>query len=44
MPDPNRGLLTSKASLDMDGNVTQVGLPFVAVTSLLGNRIAQYCT
>ena len=44
MPDPNRGLLTSKASLDMDGNVNQVGLPFVAVVSRLGNRIAQYCT
>ncbi|WP_232096869.1 hypothetical protein [Comamonas thiooxydans] len=44
MPDPQRGLLTSKAGLDMDGNVTQVGLPFVAVASLLGNRIAQYCT
>lgn len=44
MPDPLRGPLTSKASLDMDGSVTQVGLPFVAVTSLLGNRIAQYCT
>ncbi|TYK67494.1 hypothetical protein FSY59_27200 [Comamonas sp. Z3] len=28
----------------MDGNVNRVGLPFVAVTSLLGNRIAQYCT
>lgn len=44
MPDPNRGLMTAKASLDTAGNVSQVGQPFVAVSSLLGNRIAQYCT
>ena len=44
MPDPLRGLLTSKANLDDKGNVTQVSGPFKAVTSLMGNRVAQYCT
>lgn len=44
MPDPLRGLLTSKANLDDKGNVTQVSGPFKAVASMMGNRIAQYCT
>ena len=43
IPDPHRGSVTAKASLDVAGNVSQVGLPFVAVSSLMGNRIAQYC-
>lgn len=43
LPDPHRGPVTAKAALDAAGNVSQVGQPFVAVSSLLGNRIAQYC-
>lgn len=43
IPDPVRGLVTTSASVDTEGNVTQVGLPLVKVASLMGNRIAQYC-
>lgn len=43
IPDPVRGLVTTSATVDTEGNVTQVGSPLVKVASLMGNRIAQYC-
>ena len=43
IPDPVRGLVTTSANVDTEGNVTNVGLPLVKVASLMGNRIAQYC-
>lgn len=43
IPDPKRGLSTSKITMNADGNVTQVGLPLRNVVSLLNNRFALYC-
>lgn len=44
--DPNRGKLTAKASIDVDGNVTSFtdAGQFKAVVSLLGNRVGELCT
>lgn len=42
-PVPTRTHFNSTATVDGNGNVTSVGLPLSAVTSLLSNSIAQYC-
>lgn len=44
--DPNRGNITTKASLNTDGNIVSVthGSPFNGFVSLMGNRIGQLCT